>query len=243
MILVKKRGGTQVALMQLNYSDPLLDNQTTLRIILPDQIKGPLQSLYVLHGLGDDGSAWQRKTNLEALLTDYQVAAIMPSLPRSWYQNVSGGRAYFDYLTNLPQYLERLLPLSPDSRDHFIIGNSMGGYGTLKWSAYQPDFFHAVAAISPVVDLDLVSEIMPDYRLIFSEPESLTKAQLDLKKLPVPTYWTIGEEDFLWEQNQQVLKKLANDPKLTFQAAKGAHDWQFWNQVLPDVLDWLPLKK
>ena len=93
-----------MALMQLNYSDPLLDNQTTLRIILPDQIKGPLQSLYVLHGLGDDGSAWQRKTNLGSLVTDYQAAAIMPSLPRSWYQNV-WGRAYFDYLTNLPNIL------------------------------------------------------------------------------------------------------------------------------------------
>ncbi|ASN60876.1 acetyl esterase [Latilactobacillus curvatus] len=231
--------------MTLKYNDTILDNQTTITIMLPDKITGPLQSLYVLHGLGDDGSAWQRKTYLETLVADYQVAVIIPSLPRSWYIDQPDGQACFSFLTHsLPTYLSQLLPLSPESQDHFIMGNSMGGFGTLKWLNTYPDFFQAAVVLSPLVDLEIVPSLMPDYRHVFLD-EPLTNYQLTkpFKLTQTPIYWTIGTDDFLFQQNQHFLDKVSLNPASKVVFSPGRHDWLFWNQALNQALAWLPLKK
>ncbi|AXN36641.1 acetyl esterase [Latilactobacillus curvatus] len=213
--------------------------------MLPDKITEPLQSLYVLHGLGDDGSCWQRKTRLEALVADYQVAVIMPSLPRSWYINQPDGQAIFSFLTqNLPEYLNQLLPLSTLKQDRFVMGNSMGGFGTLKWLNTNPSFFAAAIVFSPVVDLQVVPSLMPDYRHVFLD-EPLANYQLTrpLQIDQTPIYWTIGTEDFLYDQNQAFLQTAPLNPDSQIVFQPGKHDWLFWNQALDQGIAWLPLKK
>lgn len=231
--------------MTLKYNDDILANQTSVTIMLPDKINGPLQSLYVLHGLGDDGSAWQRKTYLETLVADYQVAVIIPSLPRSWYIDQPDGQACFSFLTHsLPTFLSQLLPLSPKAQDHFIMGNSMGGFGTLKWLNTYPKFFQSAVVLSPLVDLEIVPSLMPDYRHIFLD-EPLANYQLTkpFKLTETPIYWTIGTDDFLLHQNQQFLDKVSLNPASKIVFSPGNHDWLFWNQALHQALTWLPLKK
>lgn len=226
-----------MAWLALEYADSVLQNQTRVQVIVPDQIDGPLQSLYLLHGLGDDGSAWQRKTNLEALVADKQVAVIMPAVGRSWYQDVPKGVPYWTFLTeSLPRYMNQLLPLSPCTVDHFVAGNSMGGYGALKWASAQPQQFGAVGALSPVTDFSVLPKIQPDWAAAFPDgrpaPVSYTAS--------VPLFLAIGQQDFLYPQFQEfVTHRVTSKPKI-FTAA-GAHDWQFWQLALSQLIDWLPL--
>ncbi|MHA3067086.1 alpha/beta hydrolase [Lacticaseibacillus saniviri] len=238
-----------MAYLTLQYFAPQLQNQTTIRVLLPDQIDGPLQSLYLLHGLGDDGSGWQRKTAIETLVADKQVAVIMPALPRSWYRNQVGS-AQFDYLTrSLPAYLEQLLPLATDTKSRFVIGNSMGGYGALQWLLAMPDYFSAAAVLSPVVDLAVVPDIMPDYRQVFADDKDLAQAQLPIEMAEwqplktVPIYWTIGNQDFLRSQNDQWYERLNPILNIDYQVTAGEHDWFFWNQAIIRALATLPLRQ
>ena len=62
--------------------------------------------LYLLHGLSDDGSAWQRFTSIETIAHEYGLVVVMPSVGRSFYIDQPNGQKYFSYLMDeLPRYL------------------------------------------------------------------------------------------------------------------------------------------
>ncbi|PWQ83076.1 peptidase M13, partial [Stenotrophomonas maltophilia] len=72
----------------------------------------------------------------------------------------------------LPTRMRYIFPLSARPEDNYLLGNSMGGYGTLRYAFTYPERFAAVAALSPVTDLIRFhveqSAIMPDLELAFS---------------------------------------------------------------------------
>ncbi len=89
--------------------------------------------LYLLHGLSQDASAWQRYSSFETLADAYGLVVVMPSAGRSFYIDQPNGQRYFTYLTEeLPQYLADVFGLAPRREDTFIAGSSMGGYGAFK---------------------------------------------------------------------------------------------------------------
>ncbi len=68
--------------------------------------------LYLLHGLSDDASAWQRYTAIESIAALYGLVVIMPSAGRSFYTDQPNGQNYFSYLTEeLPRYLKQVFGL------------------------------------------------------------------------------------------------------------------------------------
>ena len=69
--------------------------------------------LYLLHGLSDDASAWQRYSSIETLAAAYGLVVVMPSVGRSFYVDQPNGQQYFTYLTEeLPQYLADVFGLA-----------------------------------------------------------------------------------------------------------------------------------
>src|SRR5659263_392990 len=82
--------------------------------------------LYLLHGLSDDGSAWQRFTAIETIAHKSGLVVVMPSVGRSFYIDQPNGQKYFSYLMDeLPRYLADVFDLSPEREDTLIAGNSM----------------------------------------------------------------------------------------------------------------------
>ena len=63
-----------MAILSLTRAWSALEEQTTIHVILPNEVQKnqKLQVLWLLHGLGDNGSGWIRKTNLEVLIKIYQ---------------------------------------------------------------------------------------------------------------------------------------------------------------------------
>lgn len=159
-----------MSILSFTRAWPALEEQTTIHVVLPNQIdpKNKLQVLWLLHGLGDNGSGWIRKTNLEVLTKYTNLAVITPEMNRSFYMNMANGLPYWDYLTKevIPE-MRKLLPLSTKSSDNFVGGVSMGGFGALKLAFTHPDWFSAVIPMSPVVDLTTLPKMMPDFRTIF----------------------------------------------------------------------------
>ncbi len=69
-----------MSILSFTRAWPALEEQTTIHVVLPNQIdpKNKLQVLWLLHGLGDNGSGWIRKTNLEVLTKYTNLAVITP---------------------------------------------------------------------------------------------------------------------------------------------------------------------
>jgi S-formylglutathione hydrolase FrmB len=203
--------------------------------------------LYLLHGLGDDATAWQRYTSIEPVAAGYGLVVVMPSAGRSFYIDQPNGQAYFSYLTEeLPRYLEDVFGLAPRRDDTLIAGNSMGGYGAIKAALLRPDLYSAAASFSGVLSL-AVLQLLPEtdprreeFALLFGDLAGLVGSQHD------PAVWVerASKETsrlprlFISVSRQEDIYPLSG----MFHAAcqsfgvaseyheeDGAHDWFFWD--------------
>lgn len=246
-----------MALLQIIRSSKILDLQTQINVIIPNELtKGEqLPVLWLFHGLGDNGSAWLRKTNIEQLVSTSRIAVIMPDMHRSFYCDMVFGSQYWKYLTTeLISQMRELLPLSDDPQLNYLAGNSMGGYGAFKMAFNFPEQFASVIAISPVVDLSVVPSIMPEYQAVFGK-NGIKDPKNDLRQMALNTdpnllkkinwYQAIGNQDFLKNDNDDFHSFLKSKLNLQvdYHVGVGNHDWWFWNQAISDGLKWLGQKK
>ena len=55
-----------MAFLELKYYSPALGKQIAADVILPEKAaEGPFATLYLLHGMSDDHTIWQRRTSIE----------------------------------------------------------------------------------------------------------------------------------------------------------------------------------
>jgi putative tributyrin esterase len=160
-----------MALIHLDHVPETVKVNLPLNIILPDPGRmgsvpvAKRKVLYLLHGLSDDASAWQRYSSIETLAAAYGLVVVMPSVGRSFYINQPNGQKYFTYLTEeLPQYLLDVFGLVPNRENTFIAGNSMGGYGAFKAALIHPELYAAAASLSGVLSLAILTVIPNDPR-------------------------------------------------------------------------------
>ncbi|GAB2538300.1 alpha/beta hydrolase [Brachybacterium huguangmaarense] len=216
---------------------------------------GPPPVLYLLHGLSDDCTIWERRTSIERYASEAGIAVVMPEVRRSFYTDEAVGDAYWTYIAEeLPRIVARTFRVSEDPADTFVAGLSMGGFGALKLALNHPDRFGAAASLSGVVDLsatDLFTRSREGHlgRRVWDGrdiagtvddiPGLLERAEPGA--LP-PLYLSCGTEDSLFSQNERVAA-LADERghDLTVDFRPGDHTWEFWDAGIQDVLAWLPL--
>jgi putative tributyrin esterase len=160
-----------MALFHIEHTPETVKVNLPLNIILPDPgrlAETPLAQrkvVYLLHGLSEDASAWQRYTGIEALAEKYSLVVVMPSAGRSFYIDKPNGQRYFTYLTEeLPRYLADIFNLIPRREDTFIAGSSMGGYGAFKAALLHPELYAAAASFSGVLSLEALRLLPEDAR-------------------------------------------------------------------------------
>jgi putative tributyrin esterase len=230
-----------------------------LNIILPDPGKmgdvpvAGRKVLYLLHGLSDDASAWQRYTSIETYAADYGLVVVMPSAGRSFYTDQPNGQNYFSYLTEeLPRYLEDVFGLKPKREDTLIAGNSMGGYGAFKAALLHPEMYAAAASFSGVLSLAVLNALPDDPRkaefaLLFGDLDKLSggehdpamwleKAAKDPEKLPRLFISTGTQEDI------HLLSVMFNSAcesagvRVDYREEDAGHVWPFWDAEIQRFL-------
>lgn len=217
---------------------------------------GGLPVLYLLHGLSDDASAFLRFTALERHLAKYRVAAVMPSIGRSFGMDMRRGPAWGRFLAEeLPHLAGCLLPLSGRPEDTFLAGVDAGGYAALRLALRMPERYAAVAALSAPLDLETLyglpdEEIQAELAGIFGTaaecaaegnllPGRLAGAVREGAKLP-RMYQACGTEDFFLPDNRRFADLAARlNAGLTWREMPGAHDWACWDAMLPGMLGWM----
>lgn len=239
---------------------------SSMDVLLPTENEGQSFSrehlwptLYLLHGLSDDHTVWQRWSSIERYLWAYPLAVVMPTTLRGFYTDMAHGPKYFTFLSDeLPTLCEKLFRLSPVREDRFTAGLSMGGYGAFKLALRHPDRFSAAASLSGALDAagrtdtDMnYADILPDAQLIFGDSavggqddlfalaRGLTGLQTPLPKL----YQCCGTEDTLLRENRRFAREFGDAFPIEYHEAPGVHDWAFWDEHIQNVLAWLPLRE
>jgi S-formylglutathione hydrolase FrmB len=203
--------------------------------------------LYLLHGLGDDASAWQRYTSVEPVAAAYGLVVVMPSAGRSFYIDQPNGQAYFSYLTEeLPRYLEDVFGLAPRRDDTFIAGNSMGGYGAIKAALLHPELYSAAASFSGVLSL-AVLQLLPEtdprraeFAMLFGDLAGLVgsphdpavwleRASKEPSRLPRLFISVSRQEDIYPLSGMFHAACQSLGVRSEYHEEDGAHDWFFWD--------------
>lgn len=244
------------------YSETL-GIQTAAYVLLPDPQRmeeragQPLPTLYLLHGLSDDHTAWMRNSRVINYAEKLDLAIVMPAVNRSFYTDMVHGARYWTFISDeLPRIMEACFPLRQDREGRFAAGLSMGGYGAMKLGLLRPERYAAVAALSAPLWMHEAMSFSPDKEWlremadIFGSEEQLRNGEGNLalaaeKLAPesVPSmYVACGTEDFLFEANEMFISHYGSKLGIAYETVPGeSHTWSFWDQQIQKVLLWLPL--
>ncbi|AWB46269.1 esterase [Paenibacillus sp. CAA11] len=258
-----------MALLTCQFFSEVLGLSTSMQVILPQEtrqqigmegraISGKHPVLYLLHGLSDDESIWMRRTSIERYVAPLGIAVVMPNVHRSFYTDMEFGGRYWTFLSEeLPQLAQQFFPLSDRREDQFVAGLSMGGYGALKWALRQPERFAAAASLSGVTDIAERARhadvhLESTLKFVYGERE-IAGTEEDVLWLleqaarnqgPKPAiYQCCGTEDFLYEDNRKFAETAASvNYEITTEFGPGDHNWEYWDEQIQKVLEWLPLQ-
>lgn len=247
-----------MALIRLDHVPETIGVNVPVNIILPDpgKIKNvPVRDrkvLYLLHGLSDDGSAWQRFSSIETYANTYGLVVVIPSFGRSFYVDQLNGQAYFTYLVDeLPRYISEVFHLSPRREDTFIAGNSMGGYGAFKAAFLKPDLYQAAASFSGVLSLAILNnpndKRQEEFKFLFGDfnklagsehdPATWLKNAVEQKKQLPELYIACGKQDDLYPLNIYFRQAcLSVGLNIHYHEEEAKHDWFFWDKQILSFL-------
>ena len=251
-----------MAFLSTDIYSNALRMDTHINVILPQDrtcSDEPAKVLFLLHGLSDDCSKWTRFTAIERKISGKNLAVVMPEVQRSFYTDMRYGLNYFTYIAyELPKLCKALFNLSDKREDNFIAGLSMGGYGALKTAFTRPDAFSKVASFSGAVafrrtlesgvegiySADRIKELVGicGEEMKFTDVEDpfcLAKKVLSENNAP-ELLITCGTEDFLYQDNlkfKAYLEEIGYD--FTFLDWAGVHCWEFWDESLDRLIEFL----
>lgn len=259
-----------MALFHVHHHADTLAMNMNMDVVLPDalgmrrgrrgkagKLPAPLPVVFLLHGMSDDHSIWQRRTAIERYASDRGMAVVMPTTHLGWYTDSPyNNMKYFTYITReLPELCRRMFPcISASREDTFAAGLSMGGYGAMKCALRAPDTFSRAVSLSGGLDIinrlgkqgregafwtDLfgpADQAAGGFDDLFAAAEELATSGRELPGL----YLWCGTEDFLYQGNLRMRDHLAAlGYPLRYSESPGDHQWLYWDREIQPALDWL----
>ena len=121
-----------MALCHVDFFSNVLGQCMQMDVILPERTQGQIgmeghvdagkyPTLYLLHGMSDDHTIWQRRTIIERYASEHSLAVVMPGVSLSWYTDMysSDTCRYFTYVSQeLPRICRDFFPnMSPRRED------------------------------------------------------------------------------------------------------------------------------
>ena len=261
-----------MAVVQVEFHSQTLKRMVSFRAILPtERFPGPYPTLYLLHGLTDDSSAWLYNTRIRLWAEEMGLAVVLPSGENSFYLDVPvKDGCYGDFGEyvgrELVEVTREMFPLSHRREDTFIGGLSMGGYGACRNGLKYCDTFGKVAVLSGAVhffensrewvraegntigelqcigDLDAMERTDRNPRFLMDQIRARNAA--DGQNHFPDFYVACGTEDHLIGANRSIAAALqAAGARVTYEDGPGVHDWAFWDTAIQHVLHWLAIRR
>lgn len=129
----------------------ILNRPVDYAVLLPEDYDSVEQSypvVYLLHGYGENETAWYTSGNIQAYVDAYiaetvPMIYVMPQgLNRYYIDKYNGGYAYMQmFVDELVPTIDEKFRTKKDRTQRAVMGYSMGGYGALILPAMNPDVF------------------------------------------------------------------------------------------------------
>ena len=198
--------------------------------------------LYLLHGIGDDETGWQKKGSADVIMdnltADKKILPMLVVMPNgraasSAKDGAAGGKgggkggnqmaafATFDVdlLKEIIPYVESHYSVKPDREHRALAGLSMGGGQTLNIGLRNLDTFAWLGAFSSAPNTQQPAQLVTD-------------AEATGKKLKL--FWiSCGDKDGLMKTSQGFHDYLAkNNVSHIWHIDSGGHTWPVWKNDL-----------
>ena len=139
------------------------DMSTPRHHVMPGQPEYPMyergmkfQTVYLIHGGGDDDSLCYRYTNAELYAQKNYVMLVTPDIMNSFGIDTAFGFDYSTFLTEeLPVLVQTLFASSEKREDNFIVGYAMGGNAALGNALKRPDLYRECVDISGGIGMSM----------------------------------------------------------------------------------------
>ncbi len=228
------------------YESTATGNQRPVVIYTPpgysSSQSSELPTVYLLHGNGDDESAWSEVGRAHCILDNLiaqkeiePMIVVMPyghpvpspnAEPRSRGDN-NTEKMTNDVVNDLLPFVEKEYRVSKSSDRRAVVGLSMGGGQAIDIGLKHSALFSWVGAFSAATPGGDIQQAYPAI-VQGSEPNSVDR------KL----FWiACGKDDFLIERNRGFHQTLVDaGVKHTFVETEGSHSWPVWRDYLPKFL-------
>lgn len=221
--------------------------------------------LYLLHGAGDDQTGWVQfgevKNITDKAILEGKCTAMIIVMPdgntgtRGYFNDIRGTWNYEDFFfQEFMPYIEKAYRIRAEKRYRAISGLSMGGGGTFMYALHHPELFSSACPLSastgPITMEEASNRLKKQYPDVTDAEVSkyfstLSATELinnmpDDQKKAVRWYIDCGDDDFLYEGN--CLAHIAmrkKDIPHEFRIRDGAHNWTYWREALPTVLEFV----
>ena len=221
--------------------------------------------LYLLHGAGDDQTGWVQfgevKSITDKAIQDGKCTAMIIVMPdgntgqRGYFNSPKGDWNYEDFFfQEFMPFIEKTYHIRAEKRYRAISGLSMGGGGTFMYALHHPELFSSACPLSaytgPITLQDASDRLKKQYPDIsdadiaknFSNQSAteLINAMPEDQKKSVRWYIDCGDDDFLYEGNCLVhIAMRKKEIPHEFRIRDGAHNWTYWREALPTVLEFV----
>lgn len=250
-----KRSEAASNVREITYMSESLGEERRANVLLPadyDSSTRRYPTLYLLHGLGDDHTAWSYMTNLSGYASRHNIIIVMPDASRSFYINSAADpkARYEDMIVkDLMPFIDSRFRTIPLRRARAVAGLSMGGYGAAFLGLKHHNRFAAIGAFSGALAIAHDTPVPPSdaearrrteqLQSLFGSPGTRERQERDpfhlldavpAGQMPV-IYIACGGQDFLIEQNRAFVRRLG-ERKIAYEyreISPRVHSWDFWD--------------
>jgi len=144
----------------VTFYSKILNRDVSFALYLPadyNTSKADYGTVYLLHGWGDNQTAWVAGGQVNTIINDLEAKGIidsyiyvMPYALKSYYVNYYTNKFnYMDmFVDELVPYIDSLYRTKPDATHRAVAGYSMGGYGALILPYKHPEVFSVSVPLS-----------------------------------------------------------------------------------------------
>jgi S-formylglutathione hydrolase FrmB len=223
----------------------------TAHAILPESYAQSPQKrypvVYLLHGYSGNQSDWPKKVPaIQQWANMLDLIIVTPDGGfGSWYFDspIDSNFRYQTYVgKELVQSVDAQFRTLPTRQNRAITGLSMGGHGALWLAMHYPETYGAAGSMSGGVDLrpfpknwEIAQRIgeQATYPVRWEQYSVVPNIER-LQGKNIRLLIDCGTEDFFWDVNRDLHKKL-REAKIEhdFIARPGAHNWAYWENAVP----------
>jgi len=258
-------GQSGIVYDNLSLDSDILKMERKYAVYLPPGYESSDRSypvLYLLHGGGDDHTGWiqfgEVKNIADKAINNGNATAMIIIMPdadtgqRGYFNSPDNTWLYEDFFfEELMPYVEKKYRIKKEKRYRAVAGLSMGGGGSFYYAMHHPELFSSACPLSASVrnyTLESSKERFNRFGTSYSDAQITAYLQKhsslqvignmkveDMKS--VKWYFSIGDDDFLYEGNSLVHIALRKkEVPHEFRINSGSHSWKYWRMELPNVL-------